>query len=42
MQFDSAEDRDYYVYKDPAHRTLVDSLSAVDKICVVDYQPGAF
>ena len=43
VEFDSAEDRDYYVDKDPAHtefKNFVFELLA--HIQVVDFEPGNF
>ncbi|KAL3480194.1 hypothetical protein BJX99DRAFT_36227 [Aspergillus californicus] len=41
--FASAEDRDYYVEKDPAHLGFVKTLGDVlDKVQVIDYVPGVF
>lgn len=43
MEFESVEDRDYYVQKDSAHLEFVKSLGAVlEKAQVVDFTPGAF
>ncbi|KAM0250334.1 hypothetical protein ACHAQJ_008681 [Trichoderma viride] len=43
VEFSSAEDRDYYVKQDPAHRSLVDgALPIIEKLCIVDYTPGVF
>jgi hypothetical protein len=41
VEFDNAEDRDYYVYKDPAHQEFVKFASEVaNGVKVVDYEPG--
>ncbi|EAW11893.1 Dabb family protein [Aspergillus clavatus NRRL 1] len=43
VEFESVEDRDYYVQKDSAHLEFVKSLGAVlEKAQVVDFTPGAF
>ncbi|KKK26070.1 hypothetical protein P175DRAFT_0473749 [Aspergillus ochraceoroseus IBT 24754] len=43
VKFASTEDRDYYVNKDPAHRTFVQSLDGViEKAQVVDFTGGVF
>ncbi|KAF7718503.1 Uncharacterized protein PECH_003687 [Penicillium ucsense] len=43
VEFASAEDRDYYVKEDPAHREFVKSLDGVlEKGQVIDYTPGVF
>jgi len=43
VQFESAEDRDYYVQKDPAHRAFVQSLGEIlEKAQVVDFTGGVF
>lgn len=42
-EFANAEDRDYYISKDPAHLEFVASLEGVIKgVRVVDYEPGKF
>lgn len=42
-EFASAEDRDYYTHKDPAHLAFVQSLSGViEKVQVIDYTPGVY
>lgn len=42
-EFQNAEDRDYYISKDPAHLEFVASLEGVVKdVRVVDYEPGVF
>jgi hypothetical protein len=41
VEFDNAEDRDYYVYKDPAHQDFVKFAGGVaNGVKVVDYEPG--
>lgn len=41
MEFESAEDRDYYVYKDPAHLDFVKFVGPhVQNIRVIDFEPG--
>jgi hypothetical protein len=43
MEFAGAEDRDYYVHKDPAHDEFKKSLGPVlDKVQVVDFHDGRF
>ncbi|KAJ6441138.1 stress responsive a/B barrel domain-containing protein [Purpureocillium lavendulum] len=43
VEFDSAEDRDYYVRRDPAHKAFVESmLSKLDKAQIIDFSPGVF
>ncbi|RYP13780.1 hypothetical protein DL765_006729 [Monosporascus sp. GIB2] len=38
VEFESPEERDYYVGKDEAHQTFKDSLSGImEKVIVVDY-----
>lgn len=42
-EFESEEDRAYYVNKDPAHLAFVKSLAGVvDKVQAVDFTPGVF
>ncbi|KAI4595597.1 hypothetical protein KJ359_006586 [Pestalotiopsis sp. 9143b] len=42
-QFDSEEDRTYYLEKDPAHLSFVKSIGEiVDKVQVIDFTPGVF
>jgi len=42
-EFASAEDRDYYVKEDPAHRAFVKSIGElIDRATVVDFRDGAF
>lgn len=42
-EFQTAEDRDYYVGKDPAHMEFVGSLEGViTDARVLDYEPGKF
>jgi hypothetical protein len=41
VEFESAEDRDYYVYKDPAHQEFVKFAGEIaNGVKVVDYEPG--
>ncbi|RFU76678.1 stress responsive alpha-beta barrel domain-containing [Trichoderma arundinaceum] len=43
VHFNSAEDRDYYVNHDPAHRNfVVIAKPLLEKISVLDYTPGVF
>jgi len=43
VQFDSVEDRDYYVKEDPAHRAFVQALIPyLAKPYVIDFTPGEF
>lgn len=43
VQFASAEDRDYYVQKDPVHQAFVKSLDGiVEKAQVVDFTDRKF
>ncbi|KAK0625201.1 dabb-domain-containing protein [Bombardia bombarda] len=42
-EFESQEDRKYYIEKDPAHLEFVKSVDGiVEKIQVVDFTPGVF
>lgn len=42
-EFQNAEDRDYYVNKDPVHVEFANSLAGVVKDArVLDYEPGKF
>lgn len=42
-QFESEEDRRYYLEKDPAHLEFVRSLEGlVRNVRVVDFEPGVF
>ena len=42
-EFENAEDRAFYLEKDPAHLAFVKSLGGVIKNAqVVDFTPGAF
>lgn len=41
VEFESAEDRDYYVEKDPAHQEFIKFAGEVAAgVKVVDYEPG--
>ena len=43
VEFESDEDREYYLKKDPVHLGFVKSLEGViEKVTVVDYVPGVF
>lgn len=43
VEFESTEDRDYYVKSDPAHQAFIAFAgTVVEKAIVVDYTPGAF
>ncbi|KAK1246656.1 hypothetical protein MKX08_000458 [Trichoderma sp. CBMAI-0020] len=43
VEFNSSEDRDYYVKQDTAHPSLVDgALPYIQQLCIVDYTPGVF
>ncbi|KAL2795703.1 hypothetical protein BJX65DRAFT_306095 [Aspergillus insuetus] len=43
VEFASAQDRDYYVERDPAHREFVRSLDGLlEKSQVIDYSNGSF
>ncbi|KAK2034781.1 stress responsive A/B barrel domain-containing protein [Colletotrichum zoysiae] len=43
VEFESAEDRDYYVHKDPAHQAFVEKAGpSILKARVVDFTPGVF
>ncbi|KAL0936894.1 stress responsive a b barrel domain-containing protein [Colletotrichum truncatum] len=43
VEFESAEDRDYYVREDPAHLAFVAAAGkTVSKARVVDFTPGVF
>ncbi|OLN90005.1 hypothetical protein CCHL11_07228 [Colletotrichum chlorophyti] len=43
VEFESTEDRDYYVNKDPAHLAFVKQAGeAILKARVVDFTPGVF
>lgn len=42
-EFESEEDRRYYLEEDPAHLAFVKSIAGVvSKVQVVDFTPGAF
>ena len=42
-EFQNAEDRKYYLEKDPAHLAFVASLEGViQNVQVVDFEPGKF
>ena len=41
MHFDSAEDRDYYVNEDPAHKAFVQTLGPIlASVRVLDFEDG--
>ena len=43
VEFENEEDRDYYVYKDPAHQEFVKFVGEVaNGVKVFDYEPGKF
>ncbi|KAL7807117.1 dabb domain-containing protein [Trichoderma aethiopicum] len=43
VEFNSAEDRDYYVRTDPAHQAFVKSIGGlVEKAIVVDFSNGVY
>jgi hypothetical protein len=43
MEFESLEDRDYYVNEDPAHLEFKESVKKFEvKIGCLDYSPGVF
>lgn len=43
LQFNSNEDRDYYVDSDPVHQAFKEAAGAiVEKTIVVDFQDGVF
>ncbi|KAK0622819.1 stress responsive A/B barrel domain-containing protein [Immersiella caudata] len=43
VEFASAEDRDYYVDKDPSHKAFVKSIEGlVEKVVVVDFSEGVY
>ena len=43
VEFESEEDRKYYLEKDPAHLAFVESIKPlVDKVGCCDYMPGVF
>ncbi|KAL4886587.1 hypothetical protein BJY04DRAFT_177976 [Aspergillus karnatakaensis] len=43
VEFASAEDRDYYVEKDPAHHAFIATLGGViEKVQVIDFSNGVF
>lgn len=43
VEFESDEDRDYYVNKDPAHAAFVKSLGGIiEKAQVIDFSAGVF
>ncbi|KAJ6447147.1 hypothetical protein O9K51_01922 [Purpureocillium lavendulum] len=43
VQFDSTEDRDYYVNDDPVHQGFKDLAGPIiEKVCVLDYTAGVF
>ncbi|PGG97904.1 hypothetical protein GX51_07078 [Blastomyces parvus] len=42
-RFETVEDRDYYIKRDPAHLAFVGGLSGVmDKVQVMDFADGVF
>ncbi|KND93264.1 hypothetical protein TOPH_02021 [Tolypocladium ophioglossoides CBS 100239] len=43
VEFQSQEDRDYYVQEDPAHKAFVESmLQRLAKARILDFSPGVF
>ncbi|KAL2203395.1 dabb-domain-containing protein [Sarocladium strictum] len=43
VEFNSAEDRDYYIKTDPAHLAFVESIGdIVEKAIVVDFSNGVY
>ncbi|GJN71327.1 hypothetical protein PLICBS_005390 [Purpureocillium lilacinum] len=43
VEFDSVEDRDYYVQRDPMHKAFVESmLPKLEKAQIIDFSPGVF
>ena len=43
VEFASKEDRDYYVFRDPAHQAFKAKISdKIDGATVVDYEKGIF
>ena len=43
VEFESAEDRDYYVKRDPAHQEFIAFVGPlVQQVKVVDFEPGKF
>jgi Stress responsive A/B Barrel Domain len=43
MEFESDEDRNYYVHDDPAHQAVIKSMDGiVEKVQVLDFTPGGF
>lgn len=45
MEFESKEDRDYYVTKDQAHKNFVEYITRegfMEDVRVVDYEVGVF
>ena len=43
VEFDSVEDRDYYVKTDPTHQAFIKHAGTVlEKATVVDFTAGAF
>ncbi|KAK4101020.1 dabb-domain-containing protein [Parathielavia hyrcaniae] len=42
VEFESAEDRDYYVEEDPVHKAFVKSAGIVAKPTVLDFEDGVY
>jgi Stress responsive A/B Barrel Domain len=43
MQFETKEDRDYYVHKDPVHLAFAKGVvDKVDGVRVLDFEDGIF
>ncbi|KAJ4410482.1 hypothetical protein N0V91_001968 [Didymella pomorum] len=41
VEFESEEDRDYYVHKDPAHQDFIKFAGPhIENVRVLDYEPG--
>jgi hypothetical protein len=41
VEFESEEDRDYYVQKDPAHQDFIKFAGPhIENVKVLDYEPG--
>jgi len=43
VEFATEEDRDYYVWKDPAHQAFVKkNTPKIDDVRVIDYENGVY
>jgi len=41
VEFESEDDRDYYVHKDPAHQDFIKFAGPyIENVKVLDYEPG--